>query len=173
MNTWRFPAFTLVLMYLGFLGGVVRSSFYLPTQVASHFNAAGEPDAWMPTENYLQFIALFGAVLPLVWVVLPQLLRFLPVQMINLPNRDYWLAPARRAQSLGWLARHFLWFACLQVGLAGGIHLVVFLANRVAPPQMSTPYMIVVIALFLVGAGGWVLTMVRHFQRGVPAGRAE
>jgi hypothetical protein len=165
MKTWRFPAFTLAFLDLAFLGCVVRSSFYLPLRVASHFNAAGQADGWTPTVKYLQFIALFGAVLPLVWVVLPPLFRLLPAALLNLPNGDYWLAPARRSETNAYLTRHFLWFACLQVGLAGGIHLVVFLANHVEPPRASAPAMFGMLALFLLGAGAWTLVMIRHFQR--------
>jgi hypothetical protein len=168
MKTWRLPAFTLAFLYLAFLGAVVRSSFYLPLRVATHFNVTGQPDGWMPTEKYLQFIAMFGAALPLLWVVLPVIFRFLPASLWNLPHGEYWLAPARRAGTQAYLTRHFLWFACLQVCFAGGIHGVVYLANHVEPPRMSTPYMLALLAAFLLGAGAWCVVMIRHFQR-VPA----
>jgi hypothetical protein len=169
MNTWRLPAFTMAILYMAFLGFVAKSSLSLPPQMASHFNASGEPDAWMSTEAYLRFIALFGAALPLLWVVIPQVIRYLPAKFINLPNHDYWLAPERREGTDAWLARHFLWFGSMQVALAGGIHLAIYQANQSSPARMSGGLMLGLLGLFLVGAGLWAVTMIRHFQRDVPA----
>jgi hypothetical protein len=44
-------------------------------------------------------------------LVLPALLRRVPTQLINLPNRDYWLAPERRAASLDRVGSWLSWFA--------------------------------------------------------------
>ena len=171
MKTWRFPAFTLAILYMAFLGFVAKSSLTLPPQMASHFNASGEADGWMSTEAYLRFIALFGAGLPLLWVVIPQTFRYLPAQFLNMPNRDYWLAPERREETNSYLIRHFLWFGSMQVGLAGGIHLVVYQANQSTPARMASGLMLGLLGLFLVGAGLWAITMIRHFQRSAQTGR--
>jgi hypothetical protein len=169
MNTWRLPAFTLAILYMAFLGFVAKSSLSLPPQMASHFDASGVADGGMATEAYLRFIALFGAILPLVWVVLPQLIRYLPAQFINLPNRDYWMAPERREATNAWLVRHFLWFGSLQVGFAGGIHLVIYQANQTTPPRLPGGWMPGLMGIFLLGAIIWVVVMIRHFLRGAPA----
>src|SRR2546427_7634657 len=40
--------------------------------------------------------------------------RFLPVNSINIPNRNYWLAPERRVVTFDFLFRHLLWLACFR-----------------------------------------------------------
>ena len=36
----------------------------------------------------------------------------MPIQLVNLPNKNYWLAPERRTASLDILGSYFAWFGC-------------------------------------------------------------
>jgi hypothetical protein len=38
------------------------------------------------------------------------ILRKIPTSMINLPNKDYWLSPERKQETIAVLSRQFLWF---------------------------------------------------------------
>lgn len=82
----------------------------LPERVASHFGASGRPDAWSGKESFLQIY--LGAVL-VIGVLFPGLNLLLaktPNSLINLPHKDYWLAPEQREETIAVLSRHFLWF---------------------------------------------------------------
>lgn len=97
----------------------------LPLVVASHYDALGRPDGRMARDAF--FIAL-GVALGLALVVTmlcPLLLRYLPSGAINLPYRDYWLAPERRDASIARLEALLAWFV---VPLAAFEALVVHLA---------------------------------------------
>ena len=57
----------------------------------------------MPRAAYLRFLIGLLVGLPLRVALLANATRFLPTRFINLPNRDYWLAPEREAQTLAYL----------------------------------------------------------------------
>lgn len=76
----------------------------LPERVASHFNAAGVADGWTTRDG--QTVWHVGVVLCMTALFegLARLSPRLPGELINLPRRDYWLAPERRAATHAWLA---------------------------------------------------------------------
>ncbi len=82
-----------------FLMGVAQAAFYhvrLPDRVASHFDASGEPDGFSSkTTHTVMMIGLQLGML-LMFLVLGLCCKYLPASLINIPNREYWLAPERR-----------------------------------------------------------------------------
>src|SRR5690349_15210597 len=72
----------------------------LPERVATHFGANGLPNGWMSREVFPR--AMVAVVLVPVALVqgIGLFLGRLPASLINLLNRDYWLAPERRANTL-------------------------------------------------------------------------
>ena len=71
----------------------------LPETMASHFDATGNANGFMARDTYLNFITLVAVGSPLL-IVAVQALVLSQVARINIPNRDYWLAPERRAATL-------------------------------------------------------------------------
>src|SRR4051812_3401648 len=122
MRTTRTPAILLAFLYVCFLTYLISSAPQLPDKVATHFGAGGRPDGWMSRTAHLLFMAAFGLAFPFFLVGLFYILRFMPDSSFNLPRRDYWLAPERRAETFAYLLRHSLWFACLAVCLVIGLH---------------------------------------------------
>src|SRR5262245_39910913 len=92
------PLAMLVLLTLGYFGFVFGSVVQLPEQVASHFGVTGEANGWMGRSEYLIFMAAMGVGMALFIIAICFLSRFFPAWMVNLPRREYWLAPGRRAQ---------------------------------------------------------------------------
>jgi Protein of unknown function (DUF1648) len=134
----------------------------LPERVASHFSADGQADGWMSRSAYLQFISIFGSIVPLAIIVI---FRSLPVNLINVPNRDFWFSPERCAQSRDYLFRQSFWFAGLMVGLFTGIHLAVIQANGQSTAQLSLPVFLGVLGIFMIGILAWAANLFRHFGR--------
>jgi len=108
---------------------------------------------------------IFGLVFPLFVVVLCSALRFLPASLINLPNKDCWLAPERRGETFNYLVRHSLWFSCLALLFVIGIQYSIVQANRQTAPHLSTAMLLVLVGSFLAGTAVWVVAMLRHFHR--------
>ena len=57
---------------------------------------------------------------------------------INLPNRDYWLAPPQREATFRFLTAHACWLGSLMVVFIVGIHLLLIAANATQPPRLPT-----------------------------------
>jgi serine/threonine-protein kinase len=89
---------------------VVQIAWYwprLPATVASHFDGSGRPNGWLSKE---MFLAVYVGIVALLAVVFSAV-RFIPTSLWNLPNRDYWLAPERRAATVARFSEEMLWFA--------------------------------------------------------------
>jgi uncharacterized membrane protein len=85
----------------------------LPDRLASHFDAAGHPNGWSSSKS--AYFALQGFILLVATVcfaALPAWLERAPTKLVNLPNKDYWLAPERRAATLARVASALTWFGC-------------------------------------------------------------
>jgi len=81
----------------------------LPARVASHFGPSGAPNGWMPRELfvgiYVFVVVLLGAMMLGTAYTLPRT----PDNRVNLPHKEYWLAPERRAETYAWLQNFFFW----------------------------------------------------------------
>lgn len=74
---------------------IAATSGALPQRVATHFGAGGAANGWMPRNGCTWTMLVVRTVLPL---LLFGALRQLPMcaeRYVNLPHRDYWLAPGR------------------------------------------------------------------------------
>jgi uncharacterized membrane protein len=165
MKTLSKPAFILVLLYLCFFCYLAFSVSYLPICVATHFNGGGEPNGWMDRSFYLLFMAVFSFVLPLFLVGTSFTVRFFPDKYFNIPHRDYWLAPQRRAETFSYFVTHSLWFACIALCFIIGIHFSIIQANSLTPAQLSTPMIIGLIGFFVASLAVWIVSMIFHFNR--------
>lgn len=108
----RLPKIIFVLLAL--YAAVHFSAVYpqLPATVASHFDGRGTPNGWQTKQAF--FIVFLGVTVlcALIGFGLASLISAMPVRLINLPNKQYWLAPEHREETLEWLKAYFGWFAC-------------------------------------------------------------
>jgi hypothetical protein len=150
---------------VGSVTGIALTADRLPARVASHFGAGGAANGFMARDVYLAF-TIGLAVLPpvLVGLTIALSLKYFP-QFLNLPNRDYWLAPERRGATAAYLAVHTAWLAALLSVFVLGIHLLVLRANRSVPPQLETGPFLAVLAAFGIGMVLWIGALARRFRR--------
>jgi hypothetical protein len=139
----------------------------LPAKVASHFNAQGLPDGWMSRSQNLSVMGAIGLILPLFILGTGLLTAAIPSGSINLPNRDYWLGPEHRDETVGYIARHMVWLACLAAGLMIALNYAIVEANRANPPHLSNAVW-VLLGVFLIGVTIWSVILIMHFA-GVPS----
>jgi uncharacterized membrane protein len=83
----------------------------LPDHVASHFGPTGHPDAWTTKVSFFHFCLIVIAGLALLFSLIGLLMAKIPVQLMSLPNKDYWMAAERRQATLDELSFAFFWFA--------------------------------------------------------------
>jgi uncharacterized membrane protein len=101
----------------------------LPDRVASHFGPSGEADGWMSKSAFAAFyigVMLFQAT---VFGGIGALLRRTPNDLINLPNKEYWLAPERREETLRGIAESLSSFGVATMVLLIAVMHTVILAN--------------------------------------------
>jgi uncharacterized membrane protein len=93
-----FVIFAVLVAAFGFL--LFAATPGLPERVATHFGADGRPNRFASRESFVAITAI-TVLLP---VAVLQGIGFLfgkiPVSLINLPNREYWLSGDRRTKTL-------------------------------------------------------------------------
>ena len=145
MSGSRIAATIVGLAGLGVLGWMHVA---LPELVASHFGPSGAPDAWMSRSG---LIATFVAGQALVFAVAPlgtTLVKRLPPELINLPNKDHWLAPERRAEAVDRLANHAWGFSAAIGAFFVLVEVLVLRANLAHAPLENGPFFVGLAAVF-------------------------
>jgi hypothetical protein len=160
------PILALVICYVLFITYVIASYGELPARVASHFDIQGQPNGWMSRDSCVGFTLGLGVLMPAFIVAMMANAGRIPVSFINLPHRDYWLAPERRQAALAILLRYSLWFACLNVLFVTGIHWVIVQANLSGHgPHLQGLGITLVAGGFVGGTGVWLVLLLRHFSK--------
>jgi uncharacterized membrane protein len=136
----------------------------LPPMVASHFDGAGVATAHMTRESYTKFVYAMGVLFPIAMVTLLSVV-YSKARDMKLPNRDYWLAPERIAQTRALLVAHAVWFGCLMVAMVCYMHWLVLTAHRSVPPYLSNQMVMGGLLVFMAIAVGWVIALLRAFRR--------
>ena len=146
------------------LATIALTSVWLPQRVATHFGAAGLPNGFMTRGTYLAFMAGVVAGMPtLLSAIIGAAIRRSPA-CINIPHRDYWLAPARREATVDYLLRHTARLAAGVALFALALHFVLIHANALSPPRLEASYMWGLLAGALGGVAFWIIDLRRRFQ---------
>ncbi len=112
------PVWLSVAMVLALGVRVALVWSQLPDPMASHFSGGGQPDAFMSRSGFFLWMAVVGGGSVAAVFVAPILLRITPRKLVNLPNRDYWLATnERRDVAIDRLAGVMGWIGAATTGL--------------------------------------------------------
>lgn len=153
-----------VTLFVLALAGVQVAYYYpqLPEYMASNFGGGGEAQAWMSKKIFFVFSMGMMTVLALLFVWMGPILRRMPIWLINLPNRAYWFAPARKEQTLYRMDRIFGWIGISTLVFTLVVCQLVIEANLHPPPRLSDAFLWVFV-LYLVGILGSVVWIYRTF----------
>jgi uncharacterized membrane protein len=161
--TWS--VFVLLLLFaILFVAGTASD---LPATVASHFDAAGQPNAFMSRSGYVRFVLCVAVGLPVAVVVILWAV-YSRATDLKMPNREYWLAPERLDRTRSFLVAHGVWFGSLLVTLGCVVHWLELGANRQQPPHLSNQSFAAVLIAFLAATAAWIAALMFAFRR--PAG---
>ena len=161
----RLPTFLFWLLVILFVSYVTSSAPALPERVATHFGGEGVPNGWMSRDGYVQFTLRFGLGVSLFVVGSHYLLARYAGNYFNIPHREYWLAPERRADTLYFFVRHSWWLGCLMLLFMMAIYHLVLITNRSSPPRLPTIPFLLLVGGFLVGLGSWVVVLHSRFRK--------
>jgi uncharacterized membrane protein len=136
----------------------------LPERMASHFAASGAANGWMTKSHFLITYAV--VLLPAIFVefLLHRRIAATPDKLLNLPNKQYWLAPERRAETFAYFEIFFAWYGCAFLLLEVFAMGLAMRANFQSPPRLPTGPILTVIAAFAIFNVVWVVAMFRRFS---------
>ena len=136
----------------------------LPARMASHFGASGAANGWMTKQAFFAVYAAIVVVCALVGFLAPRKIEKSSPARINLPNKDYWLAPERRGATFAYFRSSFAWYACallLTLVLAMGMAIQ---ANFSSPPRIASGSALTIVAAFLLFNLLWIISLFRRFS---------
>jgi uncharacterized membrane protein len=104
----------LVFVGLAAYAAVHFPSYYsqLPNVVASHFNGRGVANGWQTKSSFFTIFVGVSVLAAVIGFGIPRIIAAVPPQLINLPNKQYWLSPERLAETRAFLNAYFAWFGC-------------------------------------------------------------
>lgn len=165
------PLIRSLLVLAPFMAAAHFSVYYgvLPLRVASHFGASGVADGWMSRGAFgvtyigtvVLMVALFGGISVLV--------RRLPIGLINLPHREYWLAAPRREETLRRLNVEMGWLGLETILLLIVTFQLCLEANRNGTFRLSSAIW-VALAVYLVAMTVWLVRLVLRYSQVPNAG---
>lgn len=156
------PRAILSFLFSLFLCQIVYYYPNLPEKVAVHFNAFGEPDNWASKRSYLIFQVILLVFTAVITFGLPVLIKKLPDSAINIPHKDYWLAPERRNQTFSILQKRFEWFGVGLCALMISINQLAIRANLLDQNLSSASWYILVAFLLFVIV--WSVKLCKDFK---------
>lgn len=135
----------------------------LPPVMASHFGASGIPDRWMPRGSFFAMLAAIKIGLPLVFLFSGSWLRLIPTNLINMPNRDYWLTPERKDESMRKLGSFMAWYGLMLAVFMGFVLELTIRSNLHRAPLNSIAMFVGLACLFAVSIA-MIVRMYRQFR---------
>jgi uncharacterized membrane protein len=138
---------------------------HLPEWMATHFDATGRVDGWGARDRFLLGFALLPVLLVGVAAGVRPLLRRLPDSLINMPNKDYWLAPERRERTFERMGGFVEGLAAMALFLLDAQLYLALQAASAPAPALSVGPLWGTIALFVAGSVAWFVAVNRGFRR--------
>lgn len=155
-----------VLLLMPIIAGLHAAFYYnaLPERMASHFNSAGVADGAMGKDAFIAFYVGLVSFMVAVFSGTSVIIRSLPTGQINLPNRDYWLAPERRDATIRIIGDDLAGFGALTCCLIIALMEFTFRTNLTANPHLGQPPMFLIVG-FLIAEFMWLMRMVLRFSQ--------
>jgi uncharacterized membrane protein len=155
----------LIAVLIAAAGFVWFTSGELPPVMASHFGLGGEANGFSGRGTYTVVMLIMVVAVPLTVASTASLVRGLPNELINLPNREYWLAPERRAATLESLSTWSTAFALAVALFLCYVHWLVVRSNAAQPARLSEIPVFVGMGAFGVVTLLWIFLLFRRFGR--------
>ena len=143
------------------LGAALQLRHYyplMPDSMATHFGAGMEADRWSEKQSFFLTYALVEVGMLVILLVPVFLQKWVPVSMINMPNREYWFAPERREATWLEVTKFGLGMTAATLGFMIALAEVMFRANLAdtATPKLGPAFFWVLGAYLAIVAAGTI-----------------
>jgi uncharacterized membrane protein len=165
MSGTRIPRGLFVAIVLAAIAQCIHDFPLLPDRLASHFATSGIPNGWMTKSQFFitYAVLLVPALVVEFWV--SRRIANKPDSRLNLPNKEYWLAPERRAETFAYFDSFFAWYGCAFLFVEVFAMGLAMRANFDSPPQLPTGPIVSVIAGFVLFNVAAVIAMFHRFSK--------
>jgi uncharacterized membrane protein len=156
------------LLFVLAAAGVLQLVHYyplLPETMASHFDGSGRANGFQSRDGFTAFTMGILGMIVFLFGGLGWLFRRLPTGSLNLPNRDYWLAPERRDETLADLAGRMEWFGSASLVLYLYVIQRVIETNLSGAPRLEAKVVLVPVGLYLGFTCVWMVALFRRFRK--------
>jgi hypothetical protein len=161
----RRRGFLVFLLAAAGLAFVIVTAARLPDVAATRFDLGGAPNAFITRQGYRWLMGILVGVVPLFVAFLPALIGARWPQLLNIPNRDHWLAPERRAQTLASVESRTMLLAAAMIAFMCFTHWLVLEANAADPMKLAGTPLVLGVGAFLAFVTGWIVALHMRFRR--------
>ncbi len=155
----------LLVTYVIALVQLFWMSSKLPDNFAVHFAPSGEPDSWAVRGTYLTMMITLFSFMTLLWLFVGMIVKKIPLKYVNLPNRDYWMAPERKADTYASVGAYMA-----SIGIAVNILLIcvnwlTFWANMQNKVALNTGHTMIAVGVFIAALAIIIGRMMYRFRK--------
>ncbi|MEE3719847.1 DUF1648 domain-containing protein [Tumidithrix elongata RA019] len=161
----KFPFYGILALVAFAIAQVIYYFPLLPETVASHFNNAGQANGASPKIAYFGLYFLVVAIVLGISLGIPRLLDRLPISIINLSNKEYWLSEDNRFGSIAYLKQSFGWFGVMTLLLVIVAFQLTFLANLDPAKSFSSFWLFLSLGAYLISVVIWIVALYRRFHK--------
>ncbi len=156
-----------IIAFIAIVGFIVRATYWyplLPDTAAIHFGFDGNADNWSDKMELIYIIGGLMMFLTSLFFGLPVFIRKLPDSMINLPNKEYWLASERRDFALAALGRFLNEIGSRTLLLVAVVFEITCRANILKPAYLAPQTFLLILGMFLFSIIVPIVYLVKQFS---------
>jgi hypothetical protein len=161
----RLPGTVFVLLALVGVLQARKFAATLPAVIATHFGASSVANGFQTLRQFFTLEIVLLVVCGFVAFGIPRLIAVLPASRINLQNKQYWLAPERREETLAYFGAQFEWFGCALLAFLLAVNELVYRANLDPLRRLNGTQFTAVMIAFLVFVAIWTVRLILHFSK--------
>jgi uncharacterized membrane protein len=164
----RTPVTVLLLLAAVAAGQLLHYYPKLPETIAVHFSTSGHANGWAGKATFFPIFAAIEAMIVVAGIVVARLGERMPASFLNMPNRDYWLSPEHREESLAFFWTQAAWIEVATLAFLVAVAQFVFHSNLAGgAPTLARDFVLVLIAF--VAAVVWLSVRIAlRFRRPEP-----
>jgi len=136
----------------------------LPNRMASHFGFNGQPNGWTSKLEFLGMMLSLQLGLAIFMLALTRIIRKLPISMVNIPHREYWLDENRADETLAWLGENLNWINAATCFFLMAIFYMTLQANLAEKVELSSWECYIALGLYLFVMSIFVAKIILRFR---------
>lgn len=164
MNRTQSWLIVLGVVLLAAVGDLLWLYPRLPAQVATKFDVAGVATRWSSKEGFLALHV--GLLCLLIGLALAGrfLVPLIPARLVNVPHRDYWLAPERREFTQRRMGELVLGICAVNLVFVATLTHLTLRANLAASPALGREPLYL-LGAFLVALAALIVPEILFFRK--------